>query len=170
MMDWVPAVSYGATVSVAAASTVYVILYPLPDYIADQEFLYEDEVTSGLFLHRIVGSVTVSSDDAGNIPVAWRLMPLGCNYDTLSVLEPFATPWSADQSEWANLRWWDERRYIPTSAANPDLVDHPYWTRVDITPKQAFGQKRNLWPVLAIRNYSAAASMRLRHNLRLLLS
>lgn len=174
MIDFVPMVGYGETNLVANNSTEYVVLYPLPDYVGDAEFLVEDS-EENLFLERIVGQVNFSWNGAAaadNPTVSWRLMPLGMDYDALTVLEPFATPWTPRSPEWANLKWWDERHFSEFSAGSffipPDPIEHPYYTHVDIRPRMMLGARRNLWPVLAIRNDDADLQLQVQHRLRAL--
>lgn len=173
MIDFVPMVEYGTTIVLPANMTSYLVLYPVPDYDnTDEEFLVADNEDSNLFLERIVGQVTFSWD-VQEVPtqsrVAWRLMPLGIDYSTLQVLEPF-DPWHPDSSEWANLKWWDERsiRILEQGVTDlmPAAVDHPYWSFVDCKPRMLLGSTRNLWPVLAIRNDNAMDGLNFKHRLR----
>lgn len=178
MIDFTPCVGYGELIDVPPQTTVYVVLYPLPDYAADAEFLVESEEETNIFLERLVGTVHLSWDGMAvpsNGQVGWRLMPLGVNYDTLEVLEPFSVPFFPSSSEWCNLKWWYERlRQVAFAGAAqlaPNVSDHPYWTTVDCKPKMMLGAGRNLWPVLAIRNDSAGVeeiTLTLRHRLRAL--
>lgn len=152
MIDGVPMVEYGNGVVVNPSSTTYVILYPLPDYIGDAELLYEDDVTQNLFLHRISGEVRMAYTQPDDVAGAVSLMPLGVNYDTITVNPPFASPWTFQSQEWANQPHWWKREYLPELVSAPSLVDHPWWTRVDIKPRRLTGVKYNQWPVLACRN------------------
>lgn len=168
--DKTPMVGYGELVLVPATSTVYIVLYPIPDYTGDAEFLVEDS-EENLFLDRIVGTINVvftSSENLPDLAICWRLMPLGLNYDTQEVLEPFSVPFFAQSSEWANLKWWVERYYVPRGALvseqGPLEVDHPWWTNVDYRPRMMMGAGRNLWPVLAVRN-PYAQDIRVEHRL-----
>lgn len=178
MRDWTPLVGYSTAGTIDPLDTVYLVLYPLPDYAgSDREFLIEDDEGSAIFLERVIGDITFAwSEDPGSAQsnVGWRLMPLGVDFSTLEVLEPFsAQPWDWGSSEWANLKWWDERVYREVDVAPaeglipyPDTVDIPHWTFVDCHPRQLLGAKRNLWPVLAMRNRNANARLFYRHRLR----
>lgn len=78
----------------------------------------------------------------------------------------------------ANLRFWDERigddHFAGPGGLSPDpmynmgFTDHPWWSHVDIKPKQQFGQRRNLWPALMIENHSDTDSMIVKVWLRML--
>lgn len=175
MRDWTPMVGYGDINLVNANTTLYQVLYPLPDFAAgDAEFLVEDEEETGMLLERIVGDVTWSWQEEPTFGRAfWRLLPMGVNYDMLTVLEPFTPSLEPDSSEWANIRWWAERDYrvdeVGHVPAMPSGVDHPYWTRVDINPRQQMGSRRNLWPVIAYSNFTEpamGARAQVRHRLR----
>lgn len=166
MRDWTPLVGYGQGVNVIGPGTVYQILYPIPDFDAgDAEFLIEDEEEQGIFLERIVGEINVATGvDAA---VAWQLMPLGVDYEALTVLEPFTTDWDWFSSEWANCKFWDRRHYLASNTvAAASLVDHPYWTQVDCNPRFLLGSKRNLWPVLAMQCLLPATTVTFSHTLR----
>lgn len=182
--DFVPLVQYGVEVNVNPGVTQYIVLYPLPDLVgSDIEFLVEDNTESVLFLERVVGSVTLNWEDSEGVGptgsaanAGWCLLPLGVDYSTLQVLEPFGTAWDWASSEWANVKWWDKRvRNIAglvnltgfeASQVQPSDVDIPYWTMVDIHPRMALGQDRNLWPVLAVRNRNANFRLTAVHYLR----
>lgn len=170
MLDFAPCVAFGDGVSVPASSTGYVILYPLPDFdVGDAEFLVEDAEETGLFLERIVGDILLSFADAGSAAVAWSLLPMGANYASLQVLEPYTIDWNVNSSEWANVRFWDRRIYeLETTVNTPLTVDHPYWTQVDIKPRTLCGSSRNLWPVLAVQNFHPTVALRVQHHLRAL--
>lgn len=173
-MDWVPMAFYGDDIVLAGGpggTTGYVILYPVPDYgLVDEEFLYEDQEETGLFLERIIGSVHMSSTSPGGHTVAWQLMPLGVEYDTPAVLPPFTVGWSPRDSNWANLRFWErkERTLDPPNYTYPAPQEDPSWTFVDIHPRQLMGAKHNLWPVLCVHNADAVYGVRLHHTLRAL--
>lgn len=168
MMDWTPMALYGEEISLAGPGSAAVILYPLPDLGAagTEEFLVEDDDETQLYLERIVGDIHMGVS-VSESPVAWQLMPMGVDYDTPAVLEPFTTPWSPLSSDWANLRWWDRRYYNAQIAIRPLAVDHPHWTHVDIHPRQMMGRKRELWPVLWIYA-GTAVTLRVSHQLRAL--
>lgn len=171
-MDWVPMAFYGDAFTVLPGATGYVILYPLPDYaLGDQEFLVEDEDETGMFLERIVGDIYVSTSIlTGQEAVAWQLMPLGADYEAAVILQPYTTDWTPDDSEWANLRWWDRRCVAHATQGYywPESIDIPHWTHVDINPRQMMGAKRNLWPVLVVYNDSPDSNVLVKHNLRAL--
>lgn len=170
MRDWAPMVGFGDTIAVAANSVFWVILYPVPEFAtAGAEFVREDSEERFLYLERIRGSITGSFGGEVQDEVAWQLMPMGLDYETPAVLEPYTTPWSFYDSEWANMRFWDRRLYQGNAASYggaPQTLDHPYWTQVDVNPRTLLGSKDNLWPCLVIRNYSASTTFRLIHTLR----
>lgn len=166
MIDKVPMVNYGAIETVNPLTTVYVVLYPVPDYTTDQELLYEDDVTQGLFLERISGTVYSYWEEAQGISVGLALLPMGVDYDTQSVLEISAAPWSIFATQWANQPHWWKRYFTPlpgVGAEPPQAVDHPWWTRVDVKPRRMMGVRKNQWPVLAIRNYDSVQRVVVRH-------
>lgn len=168
MRDWTPFVGFGERFTVAASSTTYVVLYPLPDFdVGDAEFLIEDEEESHLFLERIIGTVQLSWAQTASHNVAWTLLPMGVDYEALAVLEPFTTDWTPASSEWANVKFWDRRQYyLEATVDYPSTVDHPYWTQVDCHPRFGLGSKKNLWPVLAVHNYHLTVDIDAFHYLR----
>lgn len=174
-VDQVPMVGYGDQVALAVNSTVYQVLYPLPDFTTDSEFLFEDEEERGIFLERIVGTVFMSWE-GDELPTdartpIWRLMPLGVNYDTGDANLPFSANFFANSPEWTNQKWWAERHYYVTGTTvggaiqGPQEVDHPWWTHIEYRPKMRLGVDKNLWPVLAVRNPSALVRLVYRHRL-----
>lgn len=174
-VDGMPMVNYGQLEAINPLTTLYVVLYPVPDYIGDQEFLYEDDVTRSLFLHRISGDIQMAWETPEDVASAsyggWSLMPLGVEYDTVSVLQPFTIPWDPLLPEWCNLSHWAKRYYRPTLGAAfnglpPDPFAHPWWTYVDVKPKRKLGVDNNLWPVLAVRNSDAMSRLYVRHTLK----
>lgn len=168
MRDWTPLVGYGSVVDLAVSATAYLILYPLPAFsTTNEEFLVSDEEESGLFLERIVGDILVVAAEEQAVTVAWCLMPMGADYEAVTVNEPYTSDWDANSSEWANEKFWDKRLYTATDGLNtPSLVDHPYWTQVDCHPRMLLGVKRNLWPVLVMQNYSTTDRALFQHHLR----
>lgn len=168
MMDWTPLVLYGQEISLAGPGTASVILYPLPDLgaVGDAEFLVEDDDETQLYLERIVGEIFLATSVSSST-AAWQLMPRGVDYDTPAVLDPFTTPWDPNNSDWANLRWWDRRYYEPEVTLRPTTVDHPHWTHVDVHPRQMMGRKKELWPVLMLW-VGQAVTLRAVHTLRAL--
>jgi len=172
MRDWTTCVGYAQSIVVPPASSVAVLLYPIPDYSgSNAEFLVEDEEEQSLFLERIVGQVFASPDEdfqAGAF--TWRLMPLGVDYDTGAALWPFTLVSLFGSSESANLRWWAERCWVPvttgSSSGAPEAIEHPYWTTVDVHPRNMLGAKKNLWPFLVLDNSSGNVSLRVFHRLR----
>lgn len=175
MIDFTPMPEYGAVNPCLPSTTLYTVLYPIPDFAAGMdEFLVESGEQRALFLERIVGSITLywnNSELPAEPQVFWRLLPMGIDYAALTVLEPYTSPLDPRSSEWANLKWWDERQYVGdvnTFAGHPSTIDHPYWTTVDCNPRMMMGSDRNLWPVLAVVNFDAVVTLFVRHRLRAL--
>jgi len=182
--DWVPCTGYGERRTLANGTTLVFPLYDLPA-IAESHDEFEEQ--SSLFILRIVGTIGVGHlTGAGGPPVdtvnpwMWRIMPLQADLTVPTV----DLPWDpavnnmregVDAGPIANLRFWDERigEDIGDSTANVNNlspVDHPYWSHVDIRPKQRFGLKLNLWPCIVFQNTSANDFTIFRLWLRLLVS
>lgn len=173
--DWVIGVGYGTGVTVAASNALFIVLTNLPDVAGagTGEFGYEEDTWRSLYLERIVGDINFQwVGEASPNQLAWRIMPLPADYDAPGVLYPYSPLDIINGTEDANLRWWGERRYVcdvGTGSAGPALVDHPYWTEVDLHPKSWVGSKYNVWPVLVVQNPSSTTDLRLTHHLRLLM-
>lgn len=168
-MDWVPMSFYRSGITMSAGTTAFVILYPLPPYaVDDTELVFEDNDDIGLFLERVAGEIRVVwSQGAGTGVFTWRLMPLGADYDTPAALLPFSGANWSNTTEWANLRWWKDMRVVPGDVGAAELIDHPWWTTVDIHPRQLLGARRNLYPVLALDNQTTVEVV-VAHSLRAL--
>lgn len=180
-MDWVPCTRYGTRIVQATGLTFAFPLYELP-VIADEVDRFEE--SQDLFIHRIVGTVGIGHlTAAGGAPVdtlnawMWRIMPMQADLSAGTLDLPWDPAVSmrdgASAGSIANLRFWDERigEDIGDSTAgtnNLSPVDHPYWSHVDIRPKQKFGQRLNLWPTLVLENASASDSTLMIMWLRLL--
>lgn len=194
-MDWVPVRQYGEVIEVPPLTTLAFILYT-PD-VADNADgdVHQVEEGGSHFLERIVGTVSIfanlnSEDQTNHVPWCWRLMPL--QYSTGNIAPDL--PWDPSfqsmmlSPELANLRFWAERYgYAPTGAIAQTGFEpmvslsqlgsgltsyggpaHPWWANVDVHPRQAFGQKRNLWPCFVVENNSALDILGFRLRLRML--
>lgn len=182
-LDWVPCTNYGVRIIQTVGLTVARALYDLP---SASDRVDEFEEASSLFIHRIVGTVGIGHLGAGGGPPVdtvnawmWRIMPLQADL-TASAID---VPWDPvtdsmrngafSAANIANLRFWDERIGEDVGDSTADInnlspVDHPYWSHVDIRPKQKFGLKLNLWPTLVLENASANDSTVMTMWLRLL--
>lgn len=175
-MDWVVGRSYGRWVSAPNGITP-LCLYDFDTRATETPHVVEDD-EAGLFIERIVGTIRVRSAD---VPSAqwttwgWRLMPLQGDLEFGGVEFPMDTT-TTDMLDpvYANLRWWDERYYTsipPIDEFTPhygDTFDHPWWSQLDVHPRQAFGQKKNLWPSLVF-SVETADTLEVQHRLRMLI-
>lgn len=154
-MDWVPCLNFGATVTLTSAGVPSgADLLMSSDIDADVVGKIED--TDDLFCHRIVGDVWIDVS-AGNVgqDLFWGIMPLQEDIDNQVAQLPWdETTYIFTASMSANLRFWDMRnlRLLSASWSNsvtsPATVTplNPWYFHVDITPKQKFGGRLNLWP------------------------
>ncbi len=170
--DWVPCRSYGTGLLINPGELRFVPLYTLPDAAVDDVNVVED-ASDALFMYRIVGDFTGAIPDPTVSFHNWgiRIMPVQGDIDSGDLDPPVNIVTSdLDNEAFANLRWWGERR---RHDAPPFLqlyedhgtFSHPHWTHIDLKPRQAFGQKMNLWPALVIWNGSAD-DMRFEHRFR----
>ncbi len=172
-MDWISCSNYGTALLANAQDLSATGLYKLPDLSIDEVDVVED-ASDSLFCHRIVGTIAAQKVEDTTVFVnwGWRIMPLQADIE-LSVPElPVAATNDLDDPDFANLRWWGERRFSTsiletTHMTGLDTISHPWWTNIDLKPKQAFGIKRNLWPCLVLWNGSAD-DLRVVHRLRML--
>lgn len=184
-MDWVPCYGNvlldGGAVAPGAWSAALLapdLTRPFTQAVATPgEYEGED---NNYFIERIVGTVSASVPGTNVVPTIVRIQPLQADLD-LSIPD---VPWNVntpDGTFMANFRFWWERRYnaVPETASfiAPELhrtnaleVDHPWWTQVDIRPKQVFGRTDNLWPCMTgfISN-SSPDRVRVAWSLRMLL-
>lgn len=162
-MDWTVPENYGRPLIFPPTSLAAVPLYRIPDAATDDVSEVQDE-NDHLFLNRIVGQVYPSflNPTVAFARIGWRLMPLQADIDANALqlpVDPAVT--TLDDQDFANLRWWDERRMeipVPIPGANETIdpvVTHPWWSHMDCKPKQSFGFKDNLWPALVVWNGSA---------------
>lgn len=170
-MDWVPCFGYGVTLTANAAETAARELLQLPDFAAvDSVGLVED--TDDLFIHRIVGFVAMSNGHATSDAISlWRIMPLQADLETGVVQVPWdPVGTSLASGQVANFRFWAERfrTLLPGDSPENTSVDHPFWTQVDIHPKQAVGRRLNLWPSLVVMTGATIGPVRATPYLRLL--
>lgn len=174
-IDWTVPDSYGRPLVFAPTSLAAVPLYRIPDAATDDVSQVQDE-DDVLFLHRIVGQCAVSilNPTVSFARIAWRLMPLQADIDNNALQLPVDPAFTTlDDQDFANLRWWDERRFelqVPIAGAF-EMIDpvftHPWWSHMDCKPKQVFGYEKNLWPSLVVWNGSAD-EITIRHRFRLL--
>ncbi len=170
--DWVPCTNYGTSLLVNAGELRFTPLYRLPSAAFDDVTKVEDD-SDMLFMHRIVGDFTGAIGDPTVSFHNWgiRIMPAQADIDGAAIDPPVdPTVNSLDTIQFANLRWWGERRRQDSPANEQlfndhDTFSHPHWTHLDIKPRQRFGQKLNLWPCLVIWNGSAD-DMRFMHRFR----
>lgn len=173
--DWVVGSGYGVSLIILAQELRFIPLYGLPIAASEEVDEVEDD-NDELFLFRVVGTfdgaiedtVTVAHHDWGV-----RLMPCIANIDTSLIVPPVdITTNTLDTPDFANLRWWAERRRFDlppheTVGESYDVFAHPHWSSIDVRPGQVFGQKMNLYPTLVVWN-GAADDMRFEHRFRLL--
>ncbi len=172
-MDWISCTNYGTGLTANSSNMSATTLYSLPDAAADDVDKVED-ADDVLFCHRIVGTIAAQKVEDTTVFVrwGWRIMPLQADIDLVVPELPMAATTDLNDPDFANLRWWAERYFESsiletTHQTGLDTISHPWWTNVDIKPKQAFGIKRNLWPALVLWNGSAD-DLRVTHRFRML--
>lgn len=185
-VDWVPVVGYSVPTVVTADQTEAFQLYQVPVWASEDPSVVEHGAPS-LFLHRVVGSIFAIPPAEQDVSFGWRLMPLQANVELGIVQLPYDGTLIANSFKFgvaardiADLRFWDERVYNVTNATSTTGTAqqsggssrhglyHPYWTEVDITPKQAFGARWNLWPSLVVDNTGNDFDVLFFYRLRLL--
>lgn len=164
-IDWVVCPNYGVSVTAGPDELSAFPLYGLPDAATD-DLTKVETADDWLVCLRIVGDVWCNratnsqGDPAFPLLLHWRIMPLQCDWDSVVLQLPVSPGSNAlNDQAYANIRWWDERmRYISqfdpamTPTYELDAFVHPWWTHVDVSPKQAFGRNLNLWPAIVFWN------------------
>ena len=182
MMDWVPA--YGRSLINSQVWTAVNLSQALVNTASGgaAEFGTFEGEEEEFFVERIVGTVSAWAPglDGDPISVCLRIQPLQNNLTTVVPQLPF-NPGDGDSDYVANFRFWWERRYVvvpsvtssdvvATQRTSSNEVDHPYWTQVDIRPKQLIGRRLNLWPCMTFwGNGALGETAEIRWSLRMLL-
>lgn len=178
-MDWVPGGLFGEALTVGTGTIGQFTLYADREDSAASEFdQYEDD--NELFIHRIVGQMHYFSNIAENralfeVLIVPGLMDVdGANSpQTIFGAGDVVAIGSGYDAEKANGRIWYHRKVATVdSLANfggLDAINHPWWTFIDIKPRQKIGINES--PILVIINTGAnGVSIGCIHNLRMLMS
>ncbi len=169
-MDWVPCRAWGAQQSVPALTQGDLELMNIADSYGTAEVVGLIEASPvRYFVHRIVGMIQVwsSGTPAAGDKVWTRIWP---GFVETEVVPTLITVDFIDEADGANARMWYQRiRSLPRGEGDDIGADnHPWWTSVDITPKQVID--KYMVPALSVFNDSATVGSSFRHYLRMLVT
>lgn len=167
-MDWVVANTWGDTIICNALSDTFVSLMDPTAFMGAEVVGRVETSPNKYFIHRIVGQYQLvyrDEDPAASRRIEHRIWP-GL-YDTS--LSTIHTPGLMTDSRTANSRLWFNRIQQPAQLQQTPFasIDHPFWTHVDIKPKQVVDENRV--PVWQLWNPSIV-DVSFQHWVRLLVS
>lgn len=169
-MDWIPMAGWGIPFTVPALTQDELSLLEPDQYEADAVIGRVEDSPLRMFIHRIVGQISAHYNSAPvtNNLMTTRLWP-GLA-DTSTVPFTTRTPGFLDESKAANPRLWFDRRRSLDTREFEDLTEtaHPFWSTIDIAPKQVIEDGRI--PVLSIFNHDTQASLDYQPWLRMLVT
>lgn len=165
--DWAPCSDYGEVISVTATNVLNVLLLaPRDTTIASQASLAQTEIAvleteNDIIANRVVGQVVIESDEPSFYGERIRMGILdnagarsffaNSTVDALDANEPFL---------------WQRFATADGVSANNLVVNHPYWSCIDVRVSRRIRQGFALF--YTIENVSATATLRVRPLLRTL--
>lgn len=159
--DWVPCRGYGLSVDILGNTSEHVVLVGAVDLFDVGSGLPQREVgaveeANRVLTQRVVGDITISSDDDALVIERIRVGIL----DNAGAVAFFSNVFiGAGAAADANEPFLFQRvRRVSAGVLHPEPIDHPYWTHIDCRVARRLEQDQALF--YSINNVTAGTTVR----------